>query len=51
MHQQNYYLDALEIVSTWDLPDEDLAEAANAQASLMMGINPDDLWESHPEIH
>ena len=36
---QNYILDALEIVSAWDLPDEDFAQAVNAQARLMAGIN------------
>jgi len=27
-----YILDALEIVSAWDLPEEDLADAVNSQA-------------------
>ena len=42
MHQQNHYLDALEIVSAWDLPDEELADAVNAQARLMAGNNHDE---------
>ena len=36
-----YLLDALEIVSAWDLPDDDLADAVNAQAHLMAGYPPD----------
>ena len=44
MHE--YILDALEMVSAWDLPDEDLADAVNAQARLMARlIQLDDLWE------
>jgi hypothetical protein len=43
---QNYILDALEMVSAWDLPEEDLADAVNDQARLMAGINPDDIRET-----
>ncbi len=32
-----YILDALEQVMSWDLPDDDLADAVNAQARLMAG--------------
>ena len=46
----DYILDALEIVSAWDLPDEDLADAVNAQARLMAGVHPDDYWEELPDI-
>lgn len=35
---EDYLLLALETVSAWDLPDEELAEAANAQARLLAGI-------------
>ena len=42
---EDYIVDALEIVSAWDLPDEDLADAVNAQARLMAGIHPDEYWE------
>ena len=48
MNQQDYILDALEIVSAWDLPDEDFADAVNDQAMLMAGVNPDDLRETPP---
>ena len=50
MHQQNHYLDALEIVSSWDLPDEELADAVNAQARLMSGNNHDEFLESLIDI-
>jgi len=32
-----YLLEALDIVSAWDIPDHELAEAANQQARLMAG--------------
>ena len=51
MNQENYIMEALEIVGAWDLPDEDFAQAVNDQARLMAGINPDELWEDHSEIH
>ena len=44
---EDYIVEALELVSAWDIPDEDFAEAVNAQARLMAGIHPDDLWEDH----
>ncbi len=43
MTYPNYVLDALNAVLTWDLPDEDLAEAVNDQAKLMAG-SPEDSW-------
>ena len=45
MNQENYILDAVEIVSAWGLPEEDLADAINDQARLMAGANPDELME------
>ena len=41
----DYILDALEMVSSWNIPDEDFAAAVYAQARLMAGIHPDDIWE------
>ena len=43
-----HILDALEIVSAWDLPEENLADAVNSQARLMAGVDPS---EDLPEIH
>jgi hypothetical protein len=51
MNIENYILDALEIVGTWDLPEEDFADAVNDQAMLMAGINPDDIPERRPDTH
>lgn len=51
MHYDNYILHALETVSTWDLPEEDLADAVSDQARLMAGINADDYPEVHAENH
>ena len=38
MHIENYILDALEIVSAWDIPEEDFAQTVNDQAMLMAGV-------------
>ena len=51
MNIENIILDALEIVSAWDLPDEDFADAVNDQAMLMAGVNPDELPERLPDTH
>jgi len=48
MNHEQHILEALEIVSAWDLPDEDLADAVNSQARLMAGVDPlEDLAELH----
>jgi hypothetical protein len=35
---EDYLTLAVELVSPWDLPDDEFAEAVNAQARLMAGI-------------
>ncbi len=40
---EDYLQDAFEIVSAWDLPDDELPVAVNAQARLMAGIPLDDM--------
>ncbi|WP_293006452.1 hypothetical protein [Nitrosomonas sp.] len=40
---QNYLIDAVNDVIAWDIPDEALAEAVIAQASLMARVNPDEM--------
>ena len=47
----NYVLDAIEMVSAWDVPDEYFADTVNDQARLMAGINPDDYPEIPAEQH
>lgn len=42
MQYQNYLLDAINEVLTWDIPDEALPDAVIAQASLMARMNPED---------
>jgi hypothetical protein len=49
MQFEDYIPEALEIVSAWDIPNEDLADAVNAQARLMAGINPDELLKYYPD--
>ena len=51
MNIENQILDALEIVSAWDIPDENFADAVNDQAMLMAGVNPDELWEHTSDIN
>jgi hypothetical protein len=46
MTYENQILDALMIVSAWDLPEEDFADAVNDQARLMAGIDPEDVRET-----
>ena len=46
---ENYLADAIEMVETWDLPDEGFADAVNAQARLMSGIPSDDYWTVDPD--
>ena len=51
MNIENQILDALMIVSAWDLPEEDLADAVNDQARRMAGVDPDELWENPSDNH
>lgn len=43
MHCQNYPMDAIDLVLAWDLPDEVLAGAVQAQAGLMARTNPEEI--------
>ena len=45
-----YILQALEMVSAWNIPDEDFAQAVNDQARLMAGDNHDEFLESLIDI-
>jgi hypothetical protein len=36
--------DALEIVSAWDVPDEDFAQVVTDQAKLMAGLPPEEIF-------
>ena len=48
MHIEDYIPEAIEMVSAWDIPDEEFTDAVNAQARLMAGVLPDESW---PETH
>jgi len=39
----NYLLDAQEMVSAWELPEDAISEAVKQQACLMAGIDPQTL--------
>ena len=51
MKQQDHISEALEIVSAWNIPDEDFADAVNDQAMLMAGVSPDELPERQSDIN
>ena len=51
MNQENYIIEALETVSTWDLPDEDLSAAIADQAMLLAGVNSEDITEFQTDCH
>jgi hypothetical protein len=36
--------EAIDMVSAWDVPDDDFADAVNAQAKLLAGVSADELW-------
>jgi len=38
MDIQDYIQDAISLVDSWDLPEEDFAQAVNQQARLMAGL-------------
>jgi hypothetical protein len=46
MDYEDYIPEALDLVLAWDLPDDALAEAVNAQAKLMAGYHPEDFQAS-----
>jgi hypothetical protein len=39
MDYESYINDAMDIVSAWEIPEEDFAQAVNDQALLMAGMN------------
>ena len=44
MHIEDYIPEAIDLVSAWDIPDEDFAQTVNDQARLMAGVPPDESW-------
>ena len=50
MHTEDYIFDALELVSAWDVADEDFSVAVNDRARLMAGLNLDEFWEGHANM-
>jgi hypothetical protein len=46
--QQNL-LEAIETVSAWDLPEDEFADAVNAQARLLCGVPSDESWRPDPD--
>ena len=47
---EDYILDALDLVSAWNLPDDELADAVNDQARLMAGVHSDEFWEGNANM-
>ena len=50
MHYEKYLMEALELVSSWNIPDEDFAQVVNDQAKLMAGVDHDEYLESLIDI-
>ena len=38
-HYENYITDALEMVTAWEIPEEDFARVVTEQAQLMAGLH------------
>ena len=51
MQYENYLIDAVNLVSAWDIPDEDVARVITDQAKLMAGVNPDEYGKVHLDTH
>ena len=51
MYYQDLIPEALEIVSAWDIPDEDFAQAVNDQARLMSGMPPEEILEAYIDTY
>ena len=51
MTYENQILDALMIISAWEIPDKDIAHVVTQQTKLMSGINSDEPWEDHLDTH
>ena len=45
---EDYVTEAIEMVSAWEIPDEDFDQTVNDQARLMAGVQPEEYW---PETH
>ena len=48
---ESYLFEALEQVQAWEIPEEDIPAAANAQAHLMTGCCPDYYYDGVPSEH
>jgi hypothetical protein len=48
VHIEDYIPEAIEMVSAWDILDEDFAQTVNDQARLMAGVTTDEPW---PDTH
>ena len=46
--REDYVTEAIEMVSAWDIYDEDFAQSVNDQVRLMAGVHPQEPW---PDTH
>lgn len=46
---QNYLIDALDTVLSWDIPDAALPLALIEQAKLMSGFDAEDIWQTESD--
>lgn len=49
MNNQNYLIDALETVLSWDIDDDLIPLAVIDQAKLMAGFDAEEIWHGTPD--
>ena len=47
---EDMLIEAIDLVSAWEIPDDQFADAVNAQARLMAGILPEE-FVAQRDIH
>ena len=47
---QNYLMDTLDTVLSWNLPDESLPLALVNQAQLLSGLDAEESWQDFAEV-
>ena len=45
---RQHYLDAIETVLAWDLPEEAIADAINHQVMQNISVEYEDIWDPYP---
>jgi hypothetical protein len=51
VNQYDHIVEALEIISAWNIPDEQFTQAVKDWACLLAKVTPDELWDDPPDNH